>query len=250
MSKVSSLRQGARARATSLGSAAVAALAGAALAIGPAMASPADVSTAVSTGAIPGLAGLDTAQFTAASSSLPGQVVIMTTDLTRAVGASAEQTATGVSRPGWQLPVAEYTLTARFGEPGPWSSGHHTGLDFAGSEGEPVMAVHAGEVRLAEYAGAYGNMVLIDHGDGTYSRYAHLQSLPLVTKGTKVVAGQQLGLRGSTGNSTGPHLHFEILKVMPEGTPIVPGMDSDKDNGALLSPVNPLDYLPIPANRR
>lgn len=247
---VSRIRGRTGSRAALLGSATVAVMAGAALAIGPAVASPGDVSAEVPAGALPGLAGLDTAQFTAVSNSLPEQLGVMTTDLARAVAVTTEQTASSVARPGWVLPVADYTLTAHFGDPGSWSSGHHTGLDFAGSEGEPVMAVHAGEVKLAEYAGAYGNMVLIDHGDGTYSRYAHLQALPAVAKGEKVIAGQQLGLRGTTGNSTGPHLHLEILQVMPEGTPIVPGMDSDKANGALLNPVDPMAYLPIPPDRR
>lgn len=108
-------------------------------------------------------------------------------------------------------PTKNYTLSSRFGQPGPyWSSGYHTGLDFAGATGTPIVAADAGKVVTAGPGGAYGNMVEIKHSDGTMTRYAHLSSLN-VSVGDAVSRGQRVGSMGSTGNSTGPHLHFEVL---------------------------------------
>jgi murein DD-endopeptidase MepM/ murein hydrolase activator NlpD len=84
----------------------------------------------------------------------------------------------------------------------------HTGLDFRAEYGAPVRASGAGQVVAAEYAGGYGNMVEIDHGNGVSTRYAHLASVA-VSSGQSVEAGAVLGRAGSTGRSTGPHLHYE-----------------------------------------
>ncbi|MFD7444921.1 peptidoglycan DD-metalloendopeptidase family protein [Streptomyces sp. NPDC059909] len=102
-----------------------------------------------------------------------------------------------------------------------WSSGYHTGVDFAAATGTSVKAVGAGTVVSAGWAGAYGNQVVIRHNDGTYSQYAHLSSLA-VSSGESVSGGQQIGLSGSTGNSTGPHLHFEIRTTPNYGSDIDP----------------------------
>ncbi|MFC9582005.1 transglycosylase family protein [Streptomyces yangpuensis] len=100
-------------------------------------------------------------------------------------------------------------VTTAYKEPGAWAAGFHTGVDFAVPTGTSVKAVTAGTVVSAAWQGAYGNAVVIQHEDGLYSLYAHLSSTS-VTAGQKTTGGQEIGLSGSTGNSTGPHLHFEI----------------------------------------
>jgi murein DD-endopeptidase MepM/ murein hydrolase activator NlpD len=84
----------------------------------------------------------------------------------------------------------------------------HTGLDFRGSTGDPVYATAAGTVASAGPNGGYGKMVEIDHGNGLSTRYGHLSAIS-VSAGQRVRAGQLLGRVGSTGRSTGPHLHYE-----------------------------------------
>ena len=122
-----------------------------------------------------------------------------------------------------QAPMAKgtYRLTARFGQTGGyWSSGIHTGLDFAGPVGTPILASASGKVVSTGYEGAYGNQIIIDHGNGYQTTYNHLSGIG-VSVGDKVSTGDQIGKRGSTGNSTGAHLHFEVTKdgkfVDPEG---------------------------------
>jgi murein DD-endopeptidase MepM/ murein hydrolase activator NlpD len=94
----------------------------------------------------------------------------------------------------------------------------HTGNDFRGAFGARVMATAAGKVVFASYDGGYGNMVEIDHGNGLTTRYAHLSAFTVV-KGQEVQAGQEVGQLGSTGRSTGPHLHYE---VRIDGRPVDP----------------------------
>ncbi|MER5889114.1 M23 family metallopeptidase [Streptomyces sp. NPDC001941] len=89
-----------------------------------------------------------------------------------------------------------------------WSSGSHTGIDFHAASGTPVHAVGLGTVVEAGWGGAYGNNVVIRMNDGTYTQYGHLSSIG-VSVGQTVEPGQQIALSGNTGNTTGPHLHFE-----------------------------------------
>jgi murein DD-endopeptidase MepM/ murein hydrolase activator NlpD len=84
----------------------------------------------------------------------------------------------------------------------------HTGIDFRGDIGEPVHATAAGTVTIAGWQGGYGRMVEIDHGNGLATRYGHMSAID-VAVGDKVRTGQVVGLIGSTGRSTGPHLHYE-----------------------------------------
>lgn len=113
-------------------------------------------------------------------------------------------------RTGWVLPVKGYTLTARFGQNSSlWSSGAHTGLDFAGPSGTKIVAIASGTVESVGYAGAYGNRTVITLADGSQIWYCH-QSSTSVTAGDKVSSGQLIGYTGSTGNVTGPHLHVEV----------------------------------------
>lgn len=98
------------------------------------------------------------------------------------------------------------TITSRFGSRG---RGTHTGLDIAASRGTPIKAAAAGTVTYSGTKGSYGNLVIITHADGTQTYYAHCNTLN-VTAGQKVSQGQLIATVGSTGNSTGPHLHLEI----------------------------------------
>lgn len=102
-----------------------------------------------------------------------------------------------------------------------WSSGSHTGVDFHAASGTTVHAVGSGTVVEAGWGGAYGNNVVIKMNDGTYTQYGHMSSLS-VTVGQAVTPGQQIGLSGSTGNSSGPHLHFEARTGEDYGTDIDP----------------------------
>lgn len=89
-----------------------------------------------------------------------------------------------------------------------WSG--HLGIDIAAAEGAPVVASDSGMVVYAgSIGGGYGNMVMIDHGNGYHTLYAHLSSI-LVSCGQSIYQGSMIALSGSTGNSTGPHLHFEV----------------------------------------
>lgn len=87
----------------------------------------------------------------------------------------------------------------------------HKGIDFKTPFNTPVKSIMEGEVTFSGWNGGYGNMVEITHADGHITRYGHLSSLK-VTKGDKVTTGEVIALSGSTGRSTGPHLHFEVRK--------------------------------------
>lgn len=127
------------------------------------------------------------------------------------LAASAEKQAAKIALNLWQLPVASgvYHLTAGFGAvSGLWSS-VHTGLDFAAPYGTPVMSVTNGVVTSVEYAGAYGNQVIVTDEDGEELWYCHLSGFA-VHVGDTVRGGQVIGYIGTTGNTTGPHLHLEV----------------------------------------
>lgn len=106
-----------------------------------------------------------------------------------------------------------------------WSKGYHTGVDFAVPTGSTVKAVAAGKVVSSGWAGSFGYQVVIRHSDGRYTQYAHLSAIS-VKSGQSVGGGQRIGRSGSTGNSTGPHLHFEVRTG--------PGFGSDIDPVAYL----------------
>lgn len=108
---------------------------------------------------------------------------------------------------------AGYEITSGFGariDPFTHRFSFHPGLDFAGPWGSTVMSTAPGVVDFAGPRGGYGNMVEIDHGFGIKTRYGHLSSI-LVTVGTKVGKGSAVGRLGSTGRSTGPHVHYEVV---------------------------------------
>jgi hypothetical protein len=121
----------------------------------------------------------------------------------------------------WTRPLqGSYTITARFGEIGESWATVHTGTDLAAAVGREVVAASAGQVTYAWWDGPYGQKVEITHADGTGSWYAHLSAIT-VTVRAQVSAGEVIGRVGSTGNATGPHLHFEI-RPAPHGTPVDP----------------------------
>jgi len=116
---------------------------------------------------------------------------------------------------------AEADLTSGFGmriDPFTRGPAMHTGLDFKAEYGADARATAAGTVAAAEYSGGYGRMVEIDHGNGLSTRYAHLSSIRVVA-GQKVAAGTLVGRVGSTGRSTGAHLHYE---TRIDGVPVDP----------------------------
>lgn len=123
---------------------------------------------------------------------------------------------------GFLVPVAG-TKTSGFGprhHPILKRTVHHNGVDWAAPIGTPVTAVAAGKVARANFSESYGNIIYVDHPGGAQSRYAHLNTFaPGISRGDQVQAGQLIGFVGTTGRSTGPHLHFELHL---DGRPIDP----------------------------
>ncbi|MEU2924078.1 M23 family metallopeptidase [Streptomyces sp. NPDC007251] len=119
-------------------------------------------------------------------------------------------------------PIADsYVSTGYKASSSLWSSGSHTGIDFHAASGTPVHAVGAGTVVSTGWGGAYGNQIVIRMADGMYTQYGHLSSIG-VSVGQRVVPGQQIGLSGATGNTTGPHLHFEARTTPDYGSDVDP----------------------------
>lgn len=100
-------------------------------------------------------------------------------------------------------------ITARFGVVSRVRSSAHTGLDISASKGTPIGAAAAGTISFAGYKGSYGNMIVVNHGNGVQTYYCHCNSLN-ASVGQSVAQGQTIATVGSTGNSTGPHLHLEV----------------------------------------
>lgn len=118
-------------------------------------------------------------------------------------------------------PTNSSKITSEFGvrtDPFNYSSAFHTGIDIEGNRGAPVYAGADGIVVLAEYYGGYGNAIIIRHSNTHKTLYGHLSKIK-VQVGDQVKKGEMIGLVGSTGRSTGPHLHYEVLK---NGVPIDP----------------------------
>lgn len=136
-------------------------------------------------------------------------------------GSDESSSGGGSSSEGWVSPVYGYTITSSFGmrvHPiyGTWTM--HNGVDMACPQGTPIYAARSGKVSLATYNSSCGNYVQINHGDGYRSIYMHM-TYYVVSAGDYVQAGQLIGYVGSTGDSTGPHLHFGISY---EGTYVNP----------------------------
>ncbi len=131
---------------------------------------------------------------------------------------AARSTAT---RQGLVAPVSASLGTPYRKAGSAWSQGYHTGVDFPVPTGTSVKSVAGGTVVTAGWGGSFGYQVVIRHGDGRYSQYAHLSAIS-VRDGQTVSAGQRIGRSGSTGNSSGPHLHFEVRTGPGFGTDVDP----------------------------
>lgn len=111
-------------------------------------------------------------------------------------------------------------LTTKFNKKGRhWDTGRHTGVDFKVNRGSSVRAFKYGRVTFAGWDGAYGYKVVISHPNGLQTVYAHLSKV-LVKRGQVVEAGKKIARSGSTGNTTGPHLHFEVIKNGVQVNPV------------------------------
>ncbi|WP_406382853.1 M23 family metallopeptidase [Streptomyces sp. NBC_01618] len=120
----------------------------------------------------------------------------------------------------YAIPTSSYTITSTFGQAGSmWSSGYHTGLDFAAPTGTPIKAIHGGTIKSAGWSGSYGYRTVLELDDGTELWFCHQSSIG-VSVGQKVTTGETIGRVGATGNVTGPHLHLEVHT--PSGTGIDP----------------------------
>ncbi|MFH8472694.1 M23 family metallopeptidase [Streptomyces sp. NPDC018000] len=139
---------------------------------------------------------------------------------------AAAQAAAVKKAAAWEAPVSRYVLSASYGNDGARWAHKHSGQDFAVPTGTEVQAAHSGTVVKAGPNGggdgpAYGNAVVISHGNGVYSQYAHLSRID-VHIGQTVKTGEHIALSGNTGNSSGPHLHFEIRTSPNYGSAINP----------------------------
>jgi murein DD-endopeptidase MepM/ murein hydrolase activator NlpD len=109
------------------------------------------------------------------------------------------------------MPASDGDMTSNFGyrvDPFTRSPAMHSGIDFKAEQGSAIRSAGAGKVVTAEYTGGYGNMVEIDHGNDIFTRYGHMSAI-LVSEGQVIQPGTVIGRVGSTGRSTGPHLHYE-----------------------------------------
>ncbi|MEU2606334.1 M23 family metallopeptidase [Streptomyces albus] len=137
------------------------------------------------------------------------------TEPTSATTGATTGTASGAAatKGTYAKPLASYRLSAGFGQAGNMWQSEHTGQDFTAPNGTPVKAVHAGTVKAAGWAGSYGYRVVLRLDDGTEVWFCHLSSMTK-SAGDKVATGEVIGRVGSTGTSSGPHLHVE---VRPDG---------------------------------
>ena len=126
----------------------------------------------------------------------------------------------------WEAPVEHYTLSATYGTGGDRWASKHSGQDFAVPVGTKVEAANSGTVVKAGPNGggdgpAYGNAIVIKHSNGKFTQYAHLSQID-VNVGEQVTTGEKIALSGNTGNSSGPHLHFEVRTTADYGSAINP----------------------------
>ncbi|TGB05714.1 M23 family metallopeptidase [Streptomyces sp. MZ04] len=172
-------------------------------------------------GALPGISAKSIAAQAAAQAKAAEQAKQAATQkAAQAKQAAAKKAAS------WQDPVDKYTLSASFGLGGNMWSHKHSGQDFAVPIGTSVEAAHGGTVVKAGGNGAgdgpaYGNAIVIKHDNGTFSQYAHLSKVD-VRVGQSVATGQHIAASGNTGNSSGPHLHFEIRTTPNYGSAVDP----------------------------
>ncbi|MFC7219582.1 M23 family metallopeptidase [Streptomyces polyrhachis] len=166
------------------------------------------------------------AKFTALTAKRAGALVAGAGVLALA-GSGVANAAGVVEKPkavksAWQSPITDkYTFTAGYNQGGARWAHKHSGQDFAVPVGTKVRSVHDGTVVTAGWGGAYGNNIVIKHANGLYSQYAHLSKFD-VKVGEKVKKNELIALSGNTGNSSGPHLHFEIRTTPYYGSSVNP----------------------------
>jgi murein DD-endopeptidase MepM/ murein hydrolase activator NlpD len=141
--------------------------------------------------------------------------VLATSVLAGCVG-SRPTTPSAATPDGWPVPQRMATMTSGFGAPR--GEVRHQGIDLSAPQGTAVRATAPGRVDIAHRMGGWGRVVLLDHGDGWQTRYAHLKRIK-VKEGDRVDRGSVIGTVGKTGNASGFHLHYEVIK---DGTPIDP----------------------------
>ena len=132
-------------------------------------------------------------------------------EIQRLMAANGDSSATAPSKYVWPCPSSK-KITSKYGyriHPIQKVRKLHTGIDIGAQKGKDVVASASGKVIMAKYYGGYGNCIIVDHGGGVSTLYAHLSAYS-VKVGDTVASGQTIGKIGSTGNSTGPHLHFEV----------------------------------------
>ncbi|MEU9188072.1 M23 family metallopeptidase [Streptomyces sp. NPDC048484] len=199
----------------------------AALALGLGVSAAAGAGVAVAADAKSSAVGLPGSAAASVQQQAAAQAKAATQSKSKAAAkkAAAKPTAAKTAA-SWVDPVAKYKLSATFAQAGNLWSSTHSGQDFAVASGTQVVAAHGGTVVKTGGNGAgdgpaYGNAVVIKHSNGTYSQYAHLSRVD-VRAGQVVKTGQRVALSGSTGNSSGPHLHFEIRKTADYGSAVDP----------------------------
>ncbi|MCX4787542.1 MULTISPECIES: M23 family metallopeptidase [unclassified Streptomyces] len=199
--------------------------------LGTSMVLGAGAAFAAATAGSPGVASLinnSAAESVAQQAAMQGKAakVAKAAEVAKVAKEKAAKKAAAKKAAGWETPVSRYQLSASFGNDGSRWAHKHSGQDFAVPIGTKVKAVHGGTVVKAGPNGggdgpAYGNAVVIKHANGTYSQYAHLAQID-VRIGETVKTGQKIALSGNTGNSSGPHLHFEIRHTADYGSAVNP----------------------------
>jgi murein DD-endopeptidase MepM/ murein hydrolase activator NlpD len=148
-----------------------------------------------------------------------GRKVDQRTDQLSVLEALLIQTSASLKFLPSRYPISEGWYSSNFGyriDPFSGQQSYHEGVDFPAETGTPIVAAASGKVIFADVNREYGKMIEVDHGNGLVSRYAHASSMA-VREGDLVVRGQQIATVGSTGRSTGPHLHFEVrLNGVPQ----------------------------------
>ncbi|MFG2207063.1 M23 family metallopeptidase [Streptomyces sp. NPDC048638] len=160
----------------------------------------------------------DTLRQLASQESRSGKCDSLSGEVTMAARAAVRASTQGTP---WTRPVERYVLSAPFGGAGSHWASSHTGQDFAVPVGTPVRAVGGGRIASLTCGDGFGISLVVRHRNGLYTQYAHL-SAPLVRPGQQVVPGERIALSGDTGNSTGPHLHFEVRRTPYLGSGVDP----------------------------
>ncbi|WP_330306430.1 MULTISPECIES: M23 family metallopeptidase [unclassified Streptomyces] len=215
-SRMSRIRTGAAVLAVGLGASVV---------LGAGVAGAAETSL-VSTGTVTAANAVQTQAAAQAKAAATAKTAAAAKAAAAKAAAATAAKAAAAKAASWVDPVKKYTLSASFNQAGSMWQSTHSGQDFAVPSGTEVVAAHGGTVVKTGGNGAgdgpaYGNAIVIKHGNGTYSQYAHLSRID-VKVGQIVATGQHIALSGNTGNSSGPHLHFEIRTTANYGSAIDP----------------------------